>query len=422
MTDTGLIAETAEVAVSRTADSELLIELGQEFARSIDIESTLTHAASRIAEYMNAEAASVFLLDRASMSLECRACFGPVNITGLQMPVGKGIVGKTAADGLSRLVADVQSDPDFTARVDRKTGFSTRSILCTPLTAADGVIGVLQILNKRDGGLFDETDQDTLRILASPTSLAINNARMAADLVEQRQIKRELFLARRLQRSFYPRRRTDGFPVQGINLPARQVSGDFYDHFELDDGRIAFTVGDVSGKGMNAALVMVQTATLLRFVGKKAAPAGDWLTEVNNELVDNLSQGMFICAIAGYYHPATHELEWANAGFPTPLKHNADGSFETYPAMAPPLGIIRQESIAEQHCRLDAGSIYFYSDGVTEIRQEDGSMLEEEGLEALINRFSEKPLKARLGSIVTRLRRMKIIDDTTLLAIDGVNA
>lgn len=419
MTETGVIGETGHAVASRTADSELLIELGQEFARSIDIESTLTHAATRIAEYMDAEAASVFLLDKAAMTLECRACFGPVNITGLQMPVGKGIVGKTAADGLSRLVADVQQDPDFTARVDRKTGFSTRSILCTALTAADGVIGVLQILNKRDGGLFDETDQDTLRILASPTSLAINNARMAADLVEQRQMKRELFLARRLQRSFYPRRRKDGFPVQGINLPARQVSGDFYDHFELDDGRIAFTVGDVSGKGMNAALVMVQTATLLRFVGKKAAPAGEWLTEVNNELVDNLSQGMFICAIAGYYHPERRELEWANAGFPTPLKHNHDGSFETFPAMAPPLGIIRQDLIMQQYCKLDDASIYFYSDGVTEIRQADGSMLEEEGLENLIGRFSEKSLKARLGSIVTRLRRMKIIDDTTLLAIDG---
>ncbi len=398
-------------------DTELLIALGQQFARSIDIDSTLKQAVLQIANCMNAEAASVFLLDSAARMLTCRACHGPVDVTGLKMQVGKGLVGKTAADGQSRLVADVTQDPDFTARVDRKTGFSTRSILCMPLTSADGVIGVLQILNKKDGGLFDEADRNTLHILASPTSLAINNASMAASLVEQKQIKRELFMARRLQRSFYPKRRRDSFPIQGINLPARQVSGDFYDHFEMPDGRIAFTIGDVSGKGMNAALVMVQTATLLRFVGKKNLSVGDWLVSVNNELVNALSQGMFICTVAGYLDPTNGDVEWANAGFPAALLRQPDGELSRFEAMAPPLGIIPQQEIIAQRCQTGRARLYFYSDGATEIRGPDGNMLDEEGLAGLIDSFSSQSMKSCLGSVVTRLRRMKIVDDTTMMAI-----
>ncbi|MFK7955865.1 MAG: SpoIIE family protein phosphatase [Lysobacterales bacterium] len=400
-------------------DLDVLVELGQEFAQSIDIVATLDRAVERISGYMNAEAASVFLVDEKTGELECRACAGPVDVSGLRIEMGQGIVGRAAKDNLCQLVRDVSKDPDFAGNVDARTGFQTRSIVCTPLRTSGGVIGVLQVLNKRDGGLFAEHDQETLRVLASPTALAINNARMASDLVEQKRIRKELFLARRLQRSLLPARRQAPFPVQGINLPAREVSGDFFDFFDLPDGRIGFAVGDVSGKGMNAALLMVRATSLLRWIGKSGQAPGQWLAQVNNELVSTVSDGMFICATVGYFEPLTGTVTWANAGFPPPIVYSPEQPCQTFPALAPPLAIIEQSGYTDETVQLGDGAMYFYSDGVTEARAGNGDMLEEEGLLDLIREQAQWPVKPRLGKIITQLRKRELGDDTTLLIVDG---
>ena len=399
----------------------LLAELGQDFAQSIDIEETLSRVVDKIAVYMNAEAASVFLIDDAE-DLECRACAGPVDIRGLKMAMGQGIVGRTAKDNICQMVRDVGADPDFSGSVDRDTGFCTRSILCAPLRSARGVIGVLQVLNKRDGGLFDDHDRSTLRILASPTALAINNARMASELIEQQRIKQELKMARQLQRSLLPRRREASFPLLGINLSAREVSGDFYDFFELADGRIGFCIGDVSGKGINAALLMVRATSLLRWVGKYGLGPGDWLSQVNGELCSSVSQGMFVCALAGYYDPASDQLTWANAGFPPPMLRDSRARFSLFPARAPPLAVVEQTPLPEHQLQLAGGTLYMYSDGVTEARNPAGEMLEIQGFEDLVSEHSSRQAPARLSAIVNALRRLELHDDTTILMLERSSA
>ncbi|MBK6435532.1 MAG: GAF domain-containing protein [Rhodanobacteraceae bacterium] len=117
------------------------------------------------------------------------------------------------------------SDPDFTGVIDRITGVRTRSMLGAPLMTAHGPIGVLQVINKRDGALFDEPDRDLLRALAAPAALAASNAALTENLLEHARIRRELQLARRMQRSLLPMRRRGGFPLLAINRPAREISG-----------------------------------------------------------------------------------------------------------------------------------------------------------------------------------------------------
>jgi sigma-B regulation protein RsbU (phosphoserine phosphatase) len=241
---------------------------------------------------------------------------------------------------------------------------------------------------------------------------------MAGELVEQERMKKELSLARTLQRSLLPRRREGSFPLLGINISAREVSGDFFDFFELPDGRVAFSIGDVSGKGMNAALLMVRATSLLRWIGKYCLGPGDWLSRVNNELCGSVSQGMFVCALAGYYDPATDQVSWANAGFPPPLICNASGEFSEFRAEAPPLAIIEQPPLPEHQLKLDGGVFYMYSDGVTESRDVDGEMIEELGWQRLIAEHSQRDARARLSAIVSALRRMDLRDDTTILMLE----
>lgn len=396
----------------------LLADLSQALAVSIDIEETLVQAVNRIADCMQAEAASVFLVDPQAQQLVCRACAGPVDVTGLRLPLGAGIVGRTLSANAPQMVRDAQRDPDFAGKVDAKTGFSTRSLLCAPLSTARGTIGVIEVLNKRDGGLFDESDRDMLRVLAAPTALAISNAALVAEMVDQTRIRRELQLARQMQRSLLPKRRRDGYPVLGVNRPAREISGDFYDYFDLPDGRIAFAVGDVSGKGLDASLLMVRTASLLRWAGKDELAPGQWLERINTELCETVSGGMFVCAVVGYYDPANRQVVWANAGFPPALLRDAAGAWREYAAEGPPLAIVPGMHYPEQAAELGEGSLYFFSDGVTDVRDAERQTIGLDGVRALFDRHAAAGPESRLRAIVSELRRLRLADDTTLLLIE----
>jgi sigma-B regulation protein RsbU (phosphoserine phosphatase) len=122
--------------------------------------------------------------------------------------------------------------------------------------------------------------------------------RLAAEL------NSELQLAREIQQSLLPKENTTRFPICGVNVSARHLSGDFYDYFVLPDGRIYFNLGDVSGKGMNAALLMAKTSSLFRCLGKKICNPGDLLAMINNEICETSVRGMFVTMIAGIYDPA----------------------------------------------------------------------------------------------------------------------
>jgi sigma-B regulation protein RsbU (phosphoserine phosphatase) len=412
------LSPTSGTAAFQSRALALLADLSQALAMSIDIDETLAQAVNRIADCMEAEAASVFMLDRSGQFLECRACAGPVDVTGLKLPLGVGIVGHTLASNAAQMVRDAQADPHFAGKVDAKTGFQTRSLLCTPLSTTRGPIGVLEVLNKRGGNLFDESDRDMLRVLAAPTALAVSNAALVAELVNQDRIRRELQLARQMQRSLLPKRRRDHYPLLGVNRPAREISGDWFDFFDLPDGRIAFALGDVSGKGLNAALLMVRAASLIRWSGKDQLEPSIWLERCNDELAETVEGGMFVCAMVGYYDPAARAITFSNAGSPPALLHRVDGSYEELLADGPPLAVLGGVSYPQRRLELGDGTFYMFSDGVTDVRGADRQQLGIEGVRALFARHAEAAPEARLRAILSELRRLKLADDTTILMIE----
>lgn len=406
-----------EAAAGESREIFLLAELSQAFAQSLDIEETLRNAADHLIEFLDAEASSVFLLE--GDELVCRASAGPAPITGLRLPKDAGIVGKTLAEGGWKMVRDVRQDPAFYAKVDSTTHFTTRSIMCTVLQAADRKFGVIEVLNKRGGnGLFSEQDLQVLRVLGTAVSLAVRNAQMAADLVAQNRLRRELDLARELQQQLLPAPREAPFPLAGINLPAHEVSGDFYDYFEVEGGRIGFTIGDVSGKGLNAALLMVRTTSLLRCLGRAGLPLPRLLSRVNAELCETGAHGMFVCAFAGIYDPRTAKLTWANAGFPPGLHRTPNGRYTLLKADAPPLGVMPETVFHEHQLQLGGGALYLYTDGVTEAHGPDGKPLDEGGLRQLIESHAKRAPAERLSALVESLQGLGRKDDTTLLLLE----
>lgn len=400
----------------------LLAEVTQSFAHSLDIDETLRNALERFMDYLNAEASSIFLLENDDTELVCRGCAGPVDITGLRLPASLGIVGATVKSKSSQMIKDVSKDPNFAQNVDNDTGFVTRSILCAPLIIQDTCIGALELINKKSGdGLFDEHDQNFITALASAASLAIHNARMADKLVLQERMQKELELAREIQEGLLPVSTEEAFPVVGRNIPARGVSGDFYDFFQREDGLIYFNLADVSGKGMNAAIVMAKASSLLHHLGKIMDDPGKLLAHVNEEICESVSHGMFITIVSGFVNLETGEVRLANAGHQPPLHHRIDGSFREYPAEAPPIGIIPGTEFPVTTIQLDGGSLYIFTDGVTECVNDDNNQLEVEGLIELVKLNNEFVARDRLENIISVLYKPEVSqhDDITMLLIDG---
>ena len=402
----------------------------REFSTSMDIEATLLHALDQITDHLNAEGGALFLLEENGEILRCACCVGATEITGIRLPSTKGIIGRSVQSDQGTIVRDVSKDPDFNTEVDKETGFTTKSILCAPLSVQEEMLGAIELINKRDGdGLFATEDLHLLEALSTSAALAILNARMAAALVEQERLKRELELAAEIQRSLLPTPPDEPFPVHGINLPARTVSGDFYDFFHLDDGRIAFCLGDVSGKGMNAALLMAKTASLFRALGKTEHQPGKLLARINAEICETAARGMFVTMVGGLFDPRSNELCFANAGHEPPLLHHVGGTvFDDFPAEFPPLGIstlvVPEDGYPEVTLSLDGGTFYIFTDGVTEGHIDDGSMLGVDGFKAAIVDCTQENTANRLATIVERVMQegVPLHDDITVLAIEPVAA
>jgi len=163
----------------------LTSKINNAFANSLDLKTTIDTCVDQIRTHLQAEGSSLFLLGHDKTTVVCSACSGPVDVSGLEVSIDEGIVGRTIRERTTQTVHNVSTDPFFTKAVDQKTGFKTVSLLCAPMVIQGEVIGALEVVNKRGTGFFSKSDEVTLMALASSTALAIHNARQASHLIEK---------------------------------------------------------------------------------------------------------------------------------------------------------------------------------------------------------------------------------------------
>jgi len=259
------------------------------------------------------------------------------------------------------------------------------------------------------------------RVVTGLAKLALENAALRERLIEQLRVGDSIATAADLQQSLQPDCAPGHLPIWGVNRPARKVSGDFFDFYRLDDGRIAFALGDVSGKGMNAALLMAKAISLFRCLGKRIDRPAQLLEAINAELCETATRGMFVTMVAGHYQTGSGTICLANAGHQPPLLRGRDRSYTAFPASAPPLGILPSMQLSEEHIDLGGGELYVFTDGLTEYRYVSGEELGVDGLIQLIESLSEAPLARRLETLLQNLEQdegWEVRDDLTVLAID----
>jgi sigma-B regulation protein RsbU (phosphoserine phosphatase) len=381
------------------------------------------HVARRV---MQAEASSLFLVEgnTGALRLEMEAHGGGnFHKPGILVPQGAGIVGWVFEHRKALLIPRAYEDARFYREADLKTGFVTRSILCAPLQHGEKTIGVLQVLNPLDKEAFDAVELEGFAAYANLTATAIEKLRSVQRLREQERVDRDLAIAADIQRDLLARAIPSG--LAGVrfaahNSSAAMVGGDFYGVFPRDDGAADFVIGDVSGKGIPAALLMAQTLSALPFVFEAAEGPSAALAALNRKFSEGMIRGMFITTIAGRMIPSQRLVRLANAGHCHPLLVQQSGRTErlTIPSGLP-VGITPLGDYPQTERRLEVGDrLVFFTDGLSESRRtRGGEMFETHLPEVAAGRHAS--VDALLERLLTAEREHRaetpLRDDLTLL-------
>jgi len=418
----------AQVESKANVDLEIIMKMNQEFASSLDLNDTLNTALKVIIGRINAQAANIFLINEKIKKFECIASLHQDYLDEYQLDLKDGVMGKAVEQKKCIRVGDVRKDvreiANFYFDLDNKTNFTTFSVLCSPLIAANECIGVIHCLNKKtDTKLFEEEDRQLLETLSAPAAFAIRNAKMAKEMIEKNKIQKEVEIVGDIQKSLLSKNKKEDFPIAGINIPAKVVSGDFYNFSDLGDGKYGFGVADVSGKGIKSSLLMSKASSLYSCLSKTNFSAAELLIQLNNEICETISRGMFVTMLIGIYDSNKKELLLSSAGHEPPIIFSKDGTFSNYNESGPPLGIMPNTKYTEHTIPFDNSSMYIFTDGITEIKNPKGEMLGSEGFQNYIQKYKDKPNNERLKIIIDDILNTGHIqkDDLTIVVIDGKN-
>lgn len=406
-----------------------LIEVSIIINSSLDVDEVLNLVMEKAQSVMHAEASAVMLLNEETGYLEFESALGEVGSQvkqTIKLKMGEGIAGWVAQTGKPVIVPDVQSDPRFANKVDKQTGFVTRSILAVPLIVKGKVIGVAEVLNRVDGRAFTEDDLHLFMTFGRQVALAIENARMHQFMLQQQKFEQQLEAARTIQESFLPqaapRDSQNRFSVAARSHPATFIGGDLYDFIEFEDDSLGLVMGDVAGKGIPAALYMARLVSDFRFYAQTEKDPAHILTIINNLLVERAMRGMFVTLQYMRVDIASGLARVATAGHLPILRlrrqERTCAAIEL--ASGAPLGIMRNMPFQTDSVQLAPGdTLVCYTDGVIEAKNRRGQQFGIDRLTDLIAQSESKPdlvVDRVFKSVKEHSRRVSQHDDITVLA------
>ena len=344
-------------------------------------------------------------------------------------PYSRTLVNQALADGVGILSADVRADQRFDGNQSLATS-AARSLLCVPVIGHDGRrLAVLQMATIRDGRAFQQEDLHLFTTIALQVAVVLENAALNAQRLREAQLHKELAMARDIQQSVLPTNfgiaASFGCEIFAKVWPAHTVSGDLYDFFPTRDGRLAFFVGDVSGKGMPAALFMFSVRSLGRFLAAEGGSPAQTLTRLHQALVADNAAAMFVTLVHGVLNPANGEVILCSGGHPPPHRIRADGRLEV--CTLSPGRILGCDTgtfrLTDTAFTLNPGeTLIHYTDGFTEAFAPDGqAMFGPDRFKETLAQYAAEPLPTWADRTAQAILRFtsgsELQDDLTLLML-----
>ncbi len=310
---------------------QVILEIAQHLGRTLELEPLLGRLLDHLLRlFPQADRGTVILCERDKLVVRAQRSRLPG--APAEFPFSRTLVHRALDEGVGLLSEDVPGDPKLVLTATLAS-LELRSFLCVPLLAPEGRrLGVLQLDSLRPGQMFHADDLELLTAVGIQVAVVLDNVALHAERLREERLRQELALARDIQQSFLPAD-FDGFPSHDPELfakvnPALEMSGDLYDVIPLPRDRLAFFVGDVSGKGMPAALFMVAVRTLMRHLTPSASGPADLLRRLHAALAADNPTDRYVTLIHGIYDPADGSVVLAVAGHPPPLLRRTDGTVE----------------------------------------------------------------------------------------------
>lgn len=298
------------------------------------------------------------------------------------------------------------------------------SLVCVPLLVKAELKGVLTIYNKKDGKGFTEDDHRLLAIIAAQSAQVIENARLYEGEQKLLLMQQEIRLAAKIQLDLLPKAAPSipDYDLAGQSIPAQSVGGDYFDYIPIDENRLALCLGDVTGKGLPASLLMANLQATIRGQTLAEANAKTCLSRANKLLCLSTDKCNFVTFFYALLNHQTHQLTYANAGHNPPLLFAADGTHRLLERHGLVLGVRDNISYEEETLILQTGDLLLiYSDGIVEAMNSWQEEFGEDRLIALVRQNREKNAAALAESIVNAVKqhagRAAQSDDITLMVI-----
>ena len=317
------------------------------------------------------------------------------------------------------------NDPSFDERFKGLSWDQTiKSILCVPLMVKSELMGVITSYNKKEADGFTQEDQRLLAIIAGQSAQIIENARLYEEEKAYTSMKEQVRLAYQIQIDLLPKSQPDidGYDIAARSIPAQMVGGDYFDFIEIEDGRMAVCLGDVSGKGLPASLLMANLQATLRGQTIVGSPVHESVLRSNKLLYQSTDPEKFATLFYGVLDVRSHRLSYCNAGHEIPLIFSNRGAPTRLETGGMALGVMDEFPYQRDEISLDVGDLLIiYSDGIPDATNEFDHPFGEKRLVALTQELREKPAMEILDGIIEAVQAhegsTEQLDDLTLVVL-----
>jgi len=401
----------------------LISKVGVTLLASTTLHQTLEDIVSLVFEAVPADRCMVMMRDHKNTELKVavarlRDRVGEVG----EIRISRSVIDEVVANGKSVLTSDAQADPRFAGGTVMLQG--VRSVLAVPLGVGANVFGIIYADSPLADNRFTGDHLKLLTTLASVAAIRVENARLTEEQIERERLEREQQVASEIQQRFLPSKapQVTGYELQGISFPCYEIGGDYYDFIERENGSLIVALGDVSGKGTAAALLM----SSLHAAVHAQADANDSIVKtivaVNRYLVESIPPNRFVTLFYAELDPKSGALAFLNAGHNPPLIVHAGGTMEQLASGGLPLGILADADFREGRTKLYPGDVLvIYSDGVSEAVNPNGEEFGATRLYEVVARnldTSASGIRDRIESALTKFcQGTPAADDITLVIV-----
>lgn len=375
-------------------------------------------------KHLNVEQGTITLLEDQDSDTPFQTMIRKIDDTESQIPYHFGVQlsGWMLQNRKPLIVNDFSSDHRF--RLLDKTNFSIRSLLSVPLTVKGDMIGLVNLFNKKTKDGFTDNDQRILSIIAAQSAQVIESARLYKQEQALRSIEEDLRIAREIQKQLLPEENPNvtGYDIAGYSLSAKEVGGDYYDFIRINDNQLAFCLGDISGKGIPASLIMANLQATLRGHAHSSETCAQCIEKVNTQLFHSTDIQKFATLFYALLDSENNQITYTVAGHNPPIFLTADGKEKMLEVGGTVLGFLEKSSFQQDTIGINPGDLLvIYSDGITEAGDHDEKYFEEWRLLELIKKYKEKTAQEIIDIVMSEVDDFSKggapNDDMTLLIV-----